>query len=69
MSDLSAAPARVQGSVRIVGAGLLGASIGLALRAKGVDIILDDASPSQLRLAVDYGAGRAAEPSDDQLLP
>ena len=65
MSDLSSSPARVQGSVRIVGAGLLGASIGLALRAKGVDIILDDASPSQLRLAIDYGAGRAAEPSDD----
>ncbi|SMQ75565.1 prephenate dehydrogenase [Plantibacter sp. VKM Ac-1784] len=65
MSDLSSAPARVQGSVRIVGAGLLGASIGLALRAKGVDIILDDASPSQLRLAIDYGAGRAAEPTDD----
>jgi prephenate dehydrogenase len=65
MSDLSSAPARVQGSVRIVGAGLLGASIGLALRAKGVVIILDDASPSQLRLAIDYGAGRAAEPTDD----
>lgn len=64
MSELTAAPARVQGSVRIVGAGLLGASIGLALRTKGVDIILDDASPSQLRLAIDYGAGRAAEPSD-----
>lgn len=64
MSELSAAPARVQGSVRIVGAGLLGASIGLALRTKGVDIILDDASPSQLRLAIDYGAGRTAEPSD-----
>lgn len=65
MSDVVAAPARVQGSVRIVGAGLLGASIGLALRAKGVDIILDDASPSQLRLAIDYGAGRAATPADE----
>lgn len=65
MSDVVAAPARVQGAVRIVGAGLLGASIGLALRAKGVDIILDDASPSQLRLAIDYGAGRAATPADE----
>jgi prephenate dehydrogenase len=48
---------RTRGPVRIVGAGLLGASIGLALRANGVDVELDDASPSQLRLAVDYGAG------------
>ncbi|ONI64276.1 prephenate dehydrogenase [Leifsonia sp. ALI-44-B] len=51
---------RTRGPVRIVGAGLLGASIGLALRANGVDVELDDASPSQLRLAVDYGAGTAA---------
>ncbi|MGK9146754.1 prephenate dehydrogenase [Plantibacter flavus] len=65
MSDLIGAPARVQGSVRVVGAGLLGASIGLALGAKGVDVTLADASPSQLRLAVDYGAGRAAGADDD----
>ena len=55
---------RVSGTVRIVGAGLLGASIGHALMARGVDVVLDDSSPSQLRLAVDYGAGRTAA-SDD----
>jgi len=55
---------RLQGPVRIVGAGLLGASIGLALRAKGVDVILDDVSPSTVRLAVDYGAGRPAANGD-----
>lgn len=55
---------RTRGPVRIVGAGLLGASIGLALRANGVDVELDDASPSQLRLAVDYGAGVAAVGTD-----
>ena len=55
---------RLQGPVRIVGAGLLGASIGLALRERGVDVVLDDTSPSSLRLAIDYGAGRAAEPGD-----
>ncbi|WP_445996069.1 prephenate dehydrogenase [Okibacterium fritillariae] len=55
---------RTRGPVRIVGAGLLGASIGLALRANGVDVELDDASPSQLRLAVDYGAGTAAVTAD-----
>lgn len=56
--------ARLSGTVRIVGAGLLGSSIGHALRAKGVDVVLSDASPAQLRLAVDYGAGRVAEPDD-----
>lgn len=56
--------ARLSGTVRIVGAGLLGSSIGHALRAKGVDVVLSDASPSQLRLAIDYGAGRAAGPDD-----
>ncbi|MBD8012877.1 prephenate dehydrogenase [Microbacterium sp. Re1] len=56
--------ARLSGTVRVVGAGLLGASIGHALRAKGVDVVLADASPSQLRLAIDYGAGRAAREDD-----
>ena len=55
---------RVTGQVRIVGAGLLGASIGLALVAKGVDVILFDASKASLRLAIDYGAGRAAASGD-----
>lgn len=55
---------RLSGTVRIVGAGLLGASIGHALRAKGVDVVLSDTSPSQLRLAVDYGAGRAERDDD-----
>jgi prephenate dehydrogenase len=55
--------ARVHGTVRIVGAGLLGSSIGHALTAHGIDVALDDTSPSQLRLAIDYGAGR--RPRDD----
>ena len=56
--------ARTAGTVRIVGAGLLGSSIGHALRLLGVDVVLDDASPAQLRLAVDYGAGRLAAADD-----
>jgi prephenate dehydrogenase len=60
--------ARVTGTVRIVGAGLLGSSIGHALRALGVDVALDDTSPAQLRLAIDYGAGRAADDADDPSL-
>ena len=59
---------RVTGTVRVVGAGLLGASVGHALRALGVDVVLEDASPSQLRLAIDDGAGRAATPADEPTL-
>lgn len=59
---------RIVGQVRIVGSGLLGASIGLGLRAKGVDVIVADASPANLRLAIDYGAGRAAEDTDNPTL-
>lgn len=55
-------------TVRIVGSGLLGASIGHALQAHGVDVVLADASPAQLRLAIDYGAGRAASESDEPTL-
>ena len=60
--------ARVHGTVRIVGAGLLGASIGHALTARGIDVALDDTSPSQLRLAIDYGAGRRPRDDDDPSL-
>jgi len=56
--------ARIHGQVRIVGTGLLGTSIGLALRALDVDVVLANRSPAALRLAVDYGAGRAATPAD-----
>jgi len=52
------------GSVRIVGTGLLGTSIGLALRDLGLDVILANRSPAALRLAIDYGAGRAAADGD-----
>jgi prephenate dehydrogenase len=55
---------RLAGPVRIVGTGLLGTSIGLALRERGVDVILDDVSPSSLDLAIDYGAGRRSRPDD-----
>ncbi|MGN8554205.1 UNVERIFIED_CONTAM: prephenate dehydrogenase [Microbacterium sp. SLM126] len=67
-TSAGARAARVQGTVRIVGAGLLGASIGHALTALGVDVALDDTSPAQLRLAVDYGAGRRAAAEDEPTL-
>ncbi len=68
MSDVRPESARVAGPVRIVGAGLLGTSIGLGLRAKGVEVILTDSSPAVLALAVDYGAGRASVPGDSPQL-
>ncbi|MFM6974703.1 MAG: prephenate dehydrogenase [Agromyces sp.] len=52
------------GPVRVVGVGLLGTSIGLALRHHGVDVQLADASPTNVRIAADYGAGRPADPTD-----
>lgn len=55
---------RLQGTVRIVGAGLIGTSIGLALSKLGVNVALEDASPANVRLAVDYGAGKGATNSD-----
>ncbi len=55
---------RLTGRVRIVGTGLLGTSAGLALRARGVDVVLADASPAALTLAADYGAGRPATEQD-----
>jgi len=55
---------RLIGPVRVVGAGLLGTSIGLGLRNRGIDVILADASPTNLSIAVDYGAGRPGAPGD-----
>lgn len=55
---------RLTGPVRVVGAGLLGTSVALGLRARGIDVILADASPTHVAIAVDLGAGRAAEPGD-----
>ncbi|MEO8527661.1 MAG: prephenate dehydrogenase [Pseudolysinimonas sp.] len=60
--------ARLNGQVRIVGTGLLGTSIGLALREQGVDVVLANRSPAALRLAVDYGAGREATSDDSPAL-
>lgn len=44
------------GPVLVVGAGLLGTSIGLALRRAGVDVALDDVNPEHLRTARGLGA-------------
>jgi prephenate dehydrogenase len=59
---------RISGSVRIVGAGLLGTSIGLALTKNGVDVIITDESKSAENLAISYGAGRESLSSDLPML-
>ena len=47
-------------NVKIVGTGLLGTSLGLALARQGIVASLADQSKSNLRLAVEYGAGQVA---------
>ncbi len=59
---------RTTGTVRIVGAGLLGTSIGLAFRKLGVNVVLSDSSPISTSLATDMGAGRLANSSDTPAL-
>lgn len=44
-------------TVRVVGTGLIGASIGLALSHKGFRVLLSDPSPTAQALAADLGAG------------
>lgn len=44
--------------VLIVGCGLIGTSIALALRAHDVEVFLDDARPANVELAVSRGAGK-----------
>lgn len=50
--------------VLIVGTGLLGTSVGLALCRAGVDVRLRDVDEAALATAVELGAGRRAERAD-----
>lgn len=60
-----AVPAATRGPVRVVGAGLLGTSIGLGLRGLGVDVVLHDPSRTTVLLARDVGAGRLPVEGDE----
>jgi len=48
----------------VIGTGLIGTSIALALTEKGVDVTLADRDPENLRAAARLGAGVAAEETD-----
>ncbi len=50
--------------IRIVGTGLIGASLGIALSRKGFHVSLDDPSPTAAALARDLGAGALAADAD-----
>lgn len=67
MSGAVEHPAATRGPVRVVGTGLLGTSVGLALRAGGVDVVLADPSRTTVLLARDVGAGRL--PADGEPEP
>lgn len=50
-------------SCLVVGSGLIGTSIALALRRHGVDVHLTDRDPAAVRQAADLGAGTADPPA------
>ncbi|MDQ0756830.1 prephenate dehydrogenase [Arthrobacter sp. B3I4] len=56
----------LNGPVVVVGTGLLGTSIGLGLRGRGVAVFLTDPSPTNLAVAVDIGAGLPLERLDGE---
>ena len=48
------------GPVEVVGAGLLGTSVGLACRRAGIEVVLTDVAAEHVRTATGLGAGRPA---------
>ena len=53
------------GPVLVVGAGLLGTSVGLALSARGIEVFLSDVNEENLRTASGLGAGSPSTPPPD----
>ncbi|HPB72341.1 MAG TPA: prephenate dehydrogenase [Phycicoccus sp.] len=54
--------------VHVLGTGLIGTSLGLALRRAGWQVTLEDISPTAAALARDLGAGTVDEPHDPDLV-
>jgi prephenate dehydrogenase len=57
----------LRGPVVVVGAGLLGTSVGLALRSRGIRVLLDDLEPQHLRTATGLGAGAPASAHPEEV--
>ena len=64
MNDSVTPAFATRGPVLVVGTGLLGTSLALALTAAGVQVQLSDTSPTSLALARDMGAGRVRASGD-----
>jgi prephenate dehydrogenase len=58
----------VRGPVAVIGAGLLGTSVGLALRARDVEVVLSDVDAENLRTATGLGAGNPGSWQDARLV-
>lgn len=59
----------LDGPVLVIGAGLLGTSIALALRRSGIDVALRDVNPENLRIATGIGAANVdADEIEPQLV-
>ena len=58
------APDGLDGTVLVVGTGLIGTSVALALRRAGVDVLLSDVDDVTLRVAQEAGAGRVLHTED-----
>lgn len=58
-------PDALIGPVHVIGAGLIGTSVGLALRAEGIEVWLTDHQHEHVRTASSLGAG-IARPADGQ---
>lgn len=56
--------AELTGPVEVVGTGLLGTSVALACRRAGLEVLLADTSPDNLRTASGLGAGRPRRDDD-----
>jgi len=56
---------RLTGPIHVIGAGLLGTSLGLAARRQGIEVWLSDVNPEHVRTAISLGAGEAL-PADAQ---
>jgi prephenate dehydrogenase len=57
--------APLRGPVLVIGCGLIGTSVGLALRHRGVTVHLRDEDPQVAATAADLGAGDTAAPASD----